>query len=429
VLYVRLRKEHRKKVVAIWQLFLILCFHSLAYLVIFEQTGEESTLFFYACQVLFLIGYQVVFCLIYRGCSRLLLNHICMLLVLGLIMQTRLQVGKAWNQFMIAGLSAAVTLLVPLIMKYWIKVYRIRWLFGLFGIVALGLTFLTAQTEYGAKLSVSIGDISVQLSEIVKVSFVFFVAASFQKSVDNRQIIITTAIAALHVLVLVACKDLGGALILFTSYIFMLYVATKNAWYLAGGMAAGALACAAAYQLFSHVRVRIHTWLNPWSDVTNTGWQMAQSLFAIGSGGLLGVGLYEGMPGSIPIVLKDFIYAAICEEFGSLFALVLLLIYINCLYQFLKTAMDMTETFHRILCFGLAAVMAVQILLNVGGVTKFIPMTGVTLPLISYGGSSVLSTFLIFTVVQGCILMKENEEKKIEREKKQKAECRREAEA
>lgn len=415
-LYGRVRADSRQRAVALWQLFLILCFQALAYLVIFEQTQDQEVWLFYACQALFLIGYQVIFRLMYEGCSRLLLNHICMLLVLGLVIQTRLQITKAWNQFMIAGLSAVATLFVPLVMKYWVRVYKIRWLFGLFGIVALGITFLTAQTEYGAKLSVTIGDISVQLTEIVKVSFVFFTAASFQKSVDLRQILITTAVAAMHVLVLVGCNDLGGALILFSCYVFMLYVASKNAWFLAGSAGVGAVACVVAYRLFSHVRVRIETWLNPWADVTDTGWQMAQSLFAIGAGGWFGVGLYEGLPGSIPIVLKDFIFAAICEEFGCLFALVLLFVYVNCLHQFLKTAMDMDENFHRIVCFGLACVMAVQILLNVGGVTKFIPMTGVTLPLVSYGGSSVLSTFLIFTVVQGCILMKQNEEKKIEEE-------------
>ena len=103
---------------------------------------------------------------------------------------------------------------------------------------------------------------------------------------------------------------------------------------------------------------------------------------------------------------------------GGLFAIGLLLIYMSCLLQFLWTATSMTETFHKIVCFGLACVVGVQLLLNIGGVTKFIPMTGVTLPLISYGGSSVLSTFLLFNVVQGFILMKQNEEKKVEKIRK-----------
>lgn len=397
-------------------MFLILCFHLLAYLVIFEQTNDQDVWLFYAFQALFIIGYQLAFRLLYRGASRLLLNHVCMLLVIGFTMQTRLNSAKAWNQFILAVLSAGVTLTVPVVMKYWVRVYRIRWLFGLFGIIALGITFLTARTEYGARLSVTIGDISVQLTELVKVSFAFYIAASFQKSTDRRQICITTVIAAMHILVLVGCNDLGASLILFVSYLFMLYAASGRLWLLLAGTSVGAGACVAAYHLFAHVRVRVHTWLNPWTDVTNTGWQMAQSLFAIGAGGWFGTGLYEGMPKTIPIVLKDFIYAAICEEFGSLFALAIIGIYANCLYHFLRTAVDMDERFHQILIFGLSCIMSAQILLNVGGVTKFIPMTGVTLPFISYGGSSLLSTFLVFSVVQGCILMKEHTEEKSEKE-------------
>lgn len=419
-LYAGQKKKDRQKKTALLQLFLILCFQALAYLVIFEQTQDFSMWMFYGAQLLFLAAYQLVFRIFYKDCSRLLLNHLCMLLVIGLVIQTRLNPSKAWNQFIIAGMSAAATLLVPLVMKHWRRIYKIRWLFGLFGIVALGITFLTAQTEYGARLSVTIGNISVQLTELVKISFVFFVAASFQKSTDFKQVAVTTAVAAMHVLVLVGCKDLGGALILFLSYIFMLYVATRNGWYFMGGLGCGAAACLLAYRIFSHVRVRVATWLDPWSDITDTGWQIAQSLFAIGAGGWFGVGLYEGIPGSIPIVLKDFIFSAVCEEFGGLFAICLLLVYLSCLLQFLWTATSMTEMFHKIVCFGLACVMGIQILLNIGGVTKFIPMTGVTLPLISYGGSSVLSTFLLFAVIQGFILMRQNEDKKEKTERTEK---------
>lgn len=416
--YLVQKKDSRRRQIALWQICLIVMFDTLAHLVLFEQTGEFAVWISYGGQMLFLAIYQMVFRVFYRDASRLLMNHLCMLLFIGLVMQTRLNPSKAWTQFLIAGLSAAVTSVVPLITRYWKKIYHLRWTFGLFGIVALGVTFLTAQTEYGAKLSVTIGNLSVQLAEIVKVSFVFFVAASFQKSIQFRQVVITTIVAALHVLVLVACRDLGGALILFLSYVFMLYVATRNGWYFLAGMGGGAGAGMLAYKLFSHVQVRVQTWLDPWSDVTNKGWQMAQSLFAIGAGGWFGVGLCEGMPGTIPVVIKDFIFAAICEEMGGIFAISLVLIYISCLMHFMGTAMLLQENFHKIVSFGLSSVFAVQILLNIGGVTKCIPLTGVTLPLISYGGSSVLSTFLLFHVVQGFILMLKNEEKQSEKQGK-----------
>ena len=413
--------EKRRRQIALWQIGFIVMFDTLAHLVLFEQTKDMAMWVSYGGQMMFLAIYQLVFRVFYRDASRLLMNHLCMLLFIGLVMQTRLDPVKAWTQFLIAGLSAVATCVVPLITKYWKKIYQLRWIFGLFGIVALGVTFLTAQSEYGAKLSVTIGNLSMQLSEIVKVSFVFFVAASFQKSTKFRQVWITTVVAAFHVLVLVACRDLGGALILFLSYVFMLYIATCNGWYLLAGLGAGSAACGLAYGLFSHVQVRVQTWLDPWSDVTNKGWQVAQSLFAIGAGGWFGVGLYEGMPGTIPVVIKDFIFAAVCEEMGGIFAIALVMIYISCLTHFMGTAMLLKENFHKIVCFGLSSVFAVQILLNIGGVTKFIPLTGVTLPLISYGGSSVLSTFLLFHVIQGFILMLKNEDRKNEKQEKKKS--------
>ena len=416
--YLVQKKDSRRRRIALWQICLIVMFDTLAHLVMFEQTGNFTIWIAYGGQMMFLTIYQLVFRVFYRDASRLLMNHLCMLLMIGLVIQTRLDPSKAWTQFLIAGLSAAVTSVVPLITRYWKKIYHLRWLFGLFGVVALGVTFLTAKTEFGAKLSVTIGNLSMQLSEIVKVSFVFFVAASFQKSTKFRQIVITTIVAALHVLVLVACRDLGGALILFLSYVFMLYVATCNGWYFLAGIGGGAGACILSYKLFSHVQIRVQTWLDPWSDVTNKGWQMAQSLFAIGAGGWLGVGLYEGMPGTIPVVIKDFIFAALCEEMGGIFAVCLIFIYISCLIHFMGTAMLLQENFHKIVSFGLSSVFAVQILLNIGGVTKCIPLTGVTLPLISYGGSSVLSTFLLFHVIQGFILMLKNEERKSEKQEK-----------
>ena len=235
--YLVQKKENRRRQIALWQICLIVMFDTLAHLVLFEQTGDLTVWIAYGGQMLFLATYQTVFRVFYRDASRLLMNHMCMLLFIGLVMQTRLNPSKAWTQFLIAGLSAAVTSVVPLITRYWKKIYHLRWIFGLFGIIALGTTFLTAQTEYGAKLSVTIGNLSVQLAEIVKVSFVFFVAASFQKSIQFRQVMITTIVAALHVLVLVACRDLGGALILFLSFVFMLYVATRNVWYFQIGRA------------------------------------------------------------------------------------------------------------------------------------------------------------------------------------------------
>ena len=175
-------------------------------------------------------------------------------------------------------------------------------------------------------------------------------------------------------------------------------------------MVGGCGAAALAYWLFSHVRVRVSAWKNPWADIDNTGYQITQSLFAIGTGGWLGMGLYQGMPRKIPVVDKDFVFAAISEEMGALFAVCVLLICLGCFLQFVMIACEMQASFYRLTALGLGILYITQVFLAVGGTIKFIPSTGVTLPFVSYGGSSILSTFILFGVLQGLYVLKRDEE-------------------
>ena len=190
----------------------------------------------------------------------------------------------------------------------------------------------------------------------------------------------------------------------------MLFVAASNWFYLGIGALGGSAAAVLAYFLFTHVQVRVEAWLNPWADIDNRGYQITQSLFAIGSGGWFGSGLFQGMPYKIPVVEKDFIFAAVFEEMGGIFAVCMLLICLGCFIQFMMIASRMQAAFYKLIAFGLGIVYIVQVFLTVGGVVKFIPSTGVTLPFVSYGGSSVFSTFILFHVVQGLYILKRNEE-------------------
>ncbi len=165
-----------------------------------------------------------------------------------------------------------------------------------------------------------------------------------------------------------------------------------------------------AYRLFAHVRVRVEAWRNPWADIDNRGYQITQSLFAIGTGGWFGMGLYQGMPYKIPVVEKDFIFAAVSEELGAIFALCVLLICLGCFLQFMMIAASMQALFYKLIAFGLGVEYFIQVFLTVGGVIKFIPSTGVTLPFVSYGGSSILATFILFGVIQGLYILKKNDE-------------------
>ena len=251
-----------------------------------------------------------------------------------------------------------------------------------------------------------------QPSEFVKILFVFFIASMLYKSTDLKQLTITSGVSAVFVLILVASNDLGGALLYFFTYLVMIYVATKKFYIFAGGLAFVGLGMYAGYHLFSHVKNRIVAWLDPLSVIDKAGYQVCQSLFAIGTGGLFGFGLGQGLPNKIPIVSKDFIIAAISEEMGGIFAVCLIMVCVSCFLMIFNLSMQMKDAFYKYVALGLGSVYALQVLLTVGGSTKFIPMTGVTLPLVSYGGSSLLSTMIIFGMIQGMYIMQAAPEKR-----------------
>lgn len=402
--------EIRKRKVCGRQNRTMFLIHLLAYLIIWLETKDERMLVFYLAQVVFFLSYLFLYRLIYRNVSRLLVNNMCMLLTIGLIMLTRLSFDRAIKQFVIVVAAALVTFAIPFVIdKVW-QLSKIPWVYGILGLLLLGIVCITGTSSYGAQLSLEISGFSFQPSEFVKISFVFFIATMFYRSTSIKTVLIVTAAAALHVLILVASKDLGGALIFFITYIFMVFVATGKWRYLLAGSGGGTLAAILAYQQFGHVRTRVLAWLNPWSDIAGKGYQITQSLFAIGTGGWFGMGLYRGMPRKIPVVEKDFIFSAISEELGGIFALCILLICLGCFLQFMMIAGRMQAVFYKLAALGLGTMYIIQVFLTVGGVTKFIPSTGVTLPLVSYGGSSILSTFIIFGIIQGLYILKCNEE-------------------
>ncbi|MEG1294205.1 MAG: FtsW/RodA/SpoVE family cell cycle protein [Clostridium sp.] len=384
--------------------------HTLAYIVIYLRTEDVNTLLFFGAQMVFFIVYTSFYRIFYRNLSRLLLNNTCMLLCISFIMLTRISMDKAVRQFIIVVISAVVTLIIPFVIDRAWQLAKIPWVYGAIGLLLLLVVCVAGNTSFGAQLAITIGGFSFQPSEFVKISFVFFVATMFYRSTSFKTVVITTIAAAAHVLVLVLSKDLGSALIFFITYLLMLFIATSNWMYLGIGTGAGTAAAVLAYQLFSHVRVRVAAWKNPWIDIDRKGFQITQALFAIGTGGWFGMGLYQGMPKKIPVVEKDFIFAAISEELGGIFALCILLICLGCFLQFMMIAGKMQSVFYKLIAFGLGTVYIVQVFLTIGGVIKFIPSTGVTLPFISYGGSSILSTFILFNVIQGLYILKRNEE-------------------
>lgn len=391
------------------QIFLVFLFHFLSFLIIYIRTEDWQMLVYYIVQVSFFLAYRLIYTAIYPDCSRVILSNTMMLLAISMVMLTRLDMGKSQKQFIYSIAAAVITLLLPLIIEHMHLLSKLPFLYAVLGIGLLGLVWRLGNTTYGAQLSFSFGGITLQPSEFVKLSFVFFTASMFRKKQTFPRAVLTTVIAAAHVLILVASTDLGSGLVYFLSYIFMIYVATRRWEYLAAGAAAGTAAAFLAYKVFDHVKVRVSIWRDPFADYEGKGYQLCQALFAISSGGWFGLGLYRGVPTTIPVVTKDSIFAAICEEMGMIFGICLILIYLGFVLQMLWISTWMNDLFYKIVGFGLAIMIGAQVILHIGGITAMIPMTGITLPLISYGGSSLISTMIIIGIIQGLHLMKQKE--------------------
>lgn len=403
-------KEEKKNILSRRQNRLMYLLHFLAYGVMFLKTEDVKLLVFYVAQAVFFVCYLTLYRRFYRNRSDTLINNMCFLLCVGFIILTRLSFERALRQFVLVVFSAAVTLVIPFIIDRAWQLSRIPWVYAVLGIGLLGAVYLVGDNSYGAQLSLTIRGVSVQPSEFVKILFVFFTATMFYRSTSKKQVVVTTLVACIHVFILAISRDLGSALIFFVTYVFMLFIATSDWRYLGLGAAGGAVASVLGWFLFSHVRVRVAVWANPWADIDNKGYQITQSLFAIGTGSWFGMGLYQGMPMRIPVVEKDFILAAVSEEMGALSAFCILLICLGCFIQFMMIASRMEAMFYKLIAVGLGTLYISQVFLTAGGACKFIPSTGVTLPFVSYGGSSMLSTFILFSVIQGMYILKRDEE-------------------
>ena len=393
-------------------------FHLNAYAVLFASTLNTEIIKFYAMQVVFFAVVQICYAIFYKRVSKLVVNNMCMLLCIGFVMLTRLSYEHAMKQFQIAVIAMALTMLIPYFISKWEFLRNLTWMYALAGITMLGVVAVLGAVSHGAKLSFSVAGISVQPSEFIKIIFVFFVASMFYESTEFMQVVKATIVAGLHVIILVLSKDLGAGLIFFIAYMVMLYVATRKLYYFAGGLLCGAVASVAAYFLFNHVRVRVVAWQDPLAVFEREGNQVSNSLFAIGTGGWFGMGLNQGMPNKIPEVKQDFIFSAISEELGGIFAICLILVCVSCFLMFLNIAMQIKDVFYKLVALGLGTLYGFQVLLSIGGDIKFIPSTGVTLPLVSYGGSSLLSTLVIFAVIQGLYLLRERTEQEKEAQRK-----------
>ena len=405
----RKKQESDRNGIYTRQNILMFGLHFSCFIVICFETGDITYLFFYAFQQIVLYATVILFRMLYPKTNRLLVNNMCMLLTVGFVILTRLSLGKAIRQFIIVMISLVIALVIPFFVSRFRFLKEWKWIYAAAGIVALGIVLVLGQTTYGSKLSYTIAGLTFQPSEFVKIIFVFFVANALYKAAGFFEVFTTAVIAAAHVIILVCSKDLGSALIFFVVYVLMVVVASRNWLYLLAGVSGGSVAAYLAYRVFPHIQVRVQAFKDPWSVIDSTGYQITQSLFAITSGGWFGLGLFKGTPESIPFVEADFIFSAITEELGLLFALCVILICVSSFVMFMNISMNLKDKFYQLTAFGLGVTYIFQVFLTIGGGCKFIPLTGVTLPFISYGGSSVLTTLIMFSITEGLSMIQEEE--------------------
>ena len=411
--------ERVKRRILIRQNVVMFMIHFIAFFVMFVRTGDERLIGLYLSQVVLFLATILLYNIAYPRVSKLIVNNMCMLVCIGYIMLARLNFDEATNQFLFGVLGVSFGLFVPIIIKKFKFLSRWRWVYAIIGIAALISVAIFADPEGGAMRWFNIAGFGIQPSEIVKILFVFFVAACLVYSTTIKDLFITSIFAGVHVIILVWSVDLGTSVTLFVVYLIMVYVATRNVLYTFAGIGFGAFAAWAGYQMFAHVRVRVAVWQDPLYDYFGAGNQLSNSLFAIGSGGWFGLGLHGGDPNTIIHVTRDFMFSAIVEELGILFGLCLILICVSCYVMFLNIAMELRQPFYKFVALGLGTTYIFQVFLTIGGAIALIPSTGVTLPLVSYGGSSFMSTMVMFGIIQGLYILRQDEEKDLDYRKRE----------
>lgn len=331
-----------------------------------------------------------------------LTNFLCALGVL-VLYDTNPAYAYAQAKYYFIGLLA---MLVCIYIIRLIHSFRaLVWPMMLLSLALLALPLVIGRETNGARNWFYAGGISVQPSEIVKLTLVIVLA----RFMADRQMLPWLGFSVGCLGILMLQKDLGTALLYFFTALLLFYASSGNLLLTGIGLAGGAGAAVMGYRMFAHVKRRVAIWLNPWSDYDNAGYQIIHGLMAIASGGLFGVGLGLGSPTTIPVYHTDFIFAVICEQFGLIFGCCVLLIYVAILWRGAMIAMSARRSFHALLAMGITLLLGLQTFVIIGGVLKLIPLTGVTMPFVSYGGTSLVSSLCLVGFLQGVASLNEDD--------------------
>lgn len=329
--------------------------------------------------------------------DQLLLSLMNFLCGLGILVLYATSPSYAYSQALcyLLGLAAMIACI------YVVRIVPIcraaAWVLVVLSLILLILPLIHGEEIHGAQCWFRIGKMSIQTSEFVKLLLLI----ALSRFLADRRTLACVFFLAGCLLILLFQKDLGMALLYYSVTLMLYFAASGNLWLTGLGVLGGVGASVAGYQMFAHVKRRVAAWLDPWADYEGSGYQLVQNLMAIASGGLLGVGLGLGSPLTIPAYHTDCIFIVICEQFGMLFGLVVLLMYAAIIWRGTSTAMAARRRYHGLLAMGCTLMLGLQTFLIIGGVIKLIPLTGVTLPFVSHGGSSLISSMALIGLLQG----------------------------
>lgn len=329
----------------------------------------------------------------------------CMLITIGVLLLCRINIEYGIKQIfwvILGGIVFFAAYALYYNIKFWDKLGLVYLSLGTLLFLA---TLILGTTVNGSRNWIQLGGFSFQPSEITKIVFIMFLSCyysgAWSKPFFNIKPKWVTFLGTyLFICFLVLQRDWGTILVFFFIYIFMIYVYEKNFGFLLMNVGAASVVAVLGYKFLYHIQVRVATWLNPWDDISNTGYQITQSLFAIASGGYFGKGIGNGSPGYIPEVHSDFIFSAVCEEMGVFGGAAIILLFFLIAYRCFKIAFTTKNPFDKSVCLGLTLMFSVQTFIIVGGVIKMIPLTGITLPFVSYGGTSIVVNFISLGIIQ-----------------------------
>lgn len=351
------------------------------------------------------------------GADEVLLPLVALLVGFGLVTLFRLRPETAWRQLAWNAAGALTAAAVLALGPGYRHFASYRYVAGVGGLALVGLTLLFGQTVGGARAWLALGPLHFQPSEVGKVLLVLFLAGYLDETKEVlsvpgvpsprwgirlpnfRYLGPVLLLWSVAMLLLVGENDLGAALLFFGIFLGMLYVATGRRTYVATGLLFAALGGVAAYRWVPHVRVRVGLWLNPWADFHGRGYQAATALFSLAAGGLFGTGIGQGYPELIPAVTTDYTLAAWSEEWGFLGLVALVAAFALLVVRSAQVANSAPDDYGLLLGAGLTIVLAVQGATILGGVVRVIPLTGVTMPFFSYGGTSAVTDLVILSLL------------------------------